>query len=996
MSSRSTALLSRGTSLFRASGPLLCAALIAVSCSAETDMDGLIGDYRLDGSAPLANEVKGALPDIAFNGFSATAPPLLTGQEIPMGGSGAAGNGWALTWTKMVPQVGYKSWQSADVRVPPDAGLDLGARFSLWMRIVYGGKVRGGGGYTLLTLDGLDGEPVLNWRTTDTEEMELILRLTGPDGTTVEKSCRTSGRRLLPRYSRWYDLAVTFDAGMIVFYATELGRNGPGVTEAQEIHLGDGLTLAKAAGPLWVLKNTNTVLERLRIGRDRVPRAPDIAALSAGVRVPGPEKTERVIVGADRQLFLDDAVIERLDGVARRFHAAEKYPGNPVIRKTQPTEVEGYGPMFFGTILYDRQEHLFRVWHQALTFIQPQVFNHLYAWSRDGVNWTKPKLDILGPDNRYNPPGYEGGHAGNWLSLRKDTEDTDPKTRYKGFIQRDPYWYITSADGLHWEEVGIAAVHTDDTDSAAYHAGRKEYVKVGRPCPDGRNLALRLIMTCVSKTPLADGNSPWHLVMFPDQTDVARDPDLQYYHMPAFGYENVYLALLGIYHAGPLDGRSEHELAFSRDGLNWHRISQGTYFIPTGQPGSWDAGFATAPGSGPVEVGDELWFYYSSYSGPHHGPYGQGGIGLARLRRDGFVSLAAGAQAGTVTSKPFELVGDSLEINAKAGGSVRVRLLDEGGGLLAEGVPFTGDDCHHVVIWRDHPDLAVFKGRAVRLEFVLRDAEIYAFQAADRRDLDAAGDTRQAGYRPEKDPWATYVPPEEVPRTVNPKARKGPLQLPGDPVFALLLDACTAGAVEPADVCDVTRPASSSPKIVGSPPWTETGAAGSGQGIVFDGSSYIDFGQGPDGELALGGEQLTIEARVSIEAGGGGAIVSRDNWPADRGWYLDITTDGKVRFAVAKARQQGGIGPQSAPGAITPETFHDIVAVFDRGAIRISVDGEQVAYTDKSGTLTAMHPGSDATPFLIGAARRHDRPSELFSGTLESIAVYAGVPADSD
>jgi len=746
-------------------------AAMMIAMSARMSAGELIGDFRFDPAAPLRNEIDAGLPGILHDQFSEEHPPLLTGQEIPAGGTA---NGWALAWTKRVPQVGYEGWTASGCRIPESPQLVLGARFTLWMRVLYGGKIRGGGGYTLLTLDGPDGKPALDWRTSD-EETDLILtaRLRGPGGKVGEHTCRSASPGILLRNSRWYDLAVAFDKGKVTFYATPLARDGAGATESYEAALGAGLRLVKAEGPLWILKNINTAIEGLRVYRGEALSEEKVRALSEGVRIPGPKMTDRITVGTDRQLFLDDAVIDQMDDtVARRFHRARKYPGNPVIRKTHPKDVEGLGPVFWGSVIYDREEKLFKAWYQGLTFNAPEIFNHLYATSEDGILWTKPTLDIVGADNRYSPPGYKVGHAGMWLTLRKDPAETDPAKRYKGFIQHDAYWYVTSPDGLNWKGEGVAAAYTDDTTTCVRHAERGEYVKIGRFCPDGHNLALRLIMTCVSSTPLIDGNSPWRLVMLPDEKDLAGDPDLQFYYMPCFAYGNIYVGLLGIYHAGPESGISEPELVMSRDGLNWRRVNQGTPFIERGAPGAWDAGTGGAPGAGPIEVGDELWFYYGRYDGGHHGGYTKGGIGLAKLRRDGFVSLAASEEGGSVLTKPFTLAGDSVEINAAAKGGLTVQVLDRSGKVVAEGQSFTGDDCHRRVKWKKGADLSAWKGEEVAIRFLLRDAELYAFQVGDRRDLEARAKARASGYLIDEDPWETWEDPDKVERVTNPSARR--------------------------------------------------------------------------------------------------------------------------------------------------------------------------------------------------------------------------------
>ena len=657
-----------------------------------------IGDYRFAPEAPLANSVPNALPDLQFNGFNAQHPPLLTGQAVPRG------NGYALAWTKEVPQVGYDRWTPADPRIPD---VQLGERFTIWMRILYGGNAGGDIGYQLIRIG-----DALAWSTTSEEQLQIVVRGGQP--------LISTNTELLPKFSRWYDLALVVEPRRITVYSTAITSDGPLTTASETFELDEDAGIGDQPLPLRLLVNTNSAMERLLIYRKSLD-AGAVRELSQEARLAGPSSVESVDVGTNRQLFLDDALIESMSDTVRRvLHPVRKHPDNPVIRRTHPQAVEGFGPTFWGSVIYDEQDKLFRCWYQALTFHQPEIFNHLYAVSDDGIRWRKPELDIVASDNRYDPPGYKVGHAGGWLTVRKDSDEPDPQQRYKGFIQHEPLWHVTSPDGLHWTDRGIAAHYTDDTSTAVYHSIRKQYLKIGRFCPDGRSLALRLMMTCVGDSPLAEGNSLWHLAMLPTEDDLQRDPYQQFYHMPAFAYGDAYIGLLGMYFAGPDNGNTETELTFSRDGLNWQRIAPHQPFIPRGGEGEWDSGFGVLPGTGPIVRGDELWFYYSHYNNGHHGPFRDAGIGLATLRRDGFVSLSG---KGAVTTKAFALQASRLRINAV--GRVSVTVLDINGAALDERKSVAGDNCDHLVELSGE-----LVGRQVRLHFEV-DGDLYAFQTSD-------------------------------------------------------------------------------------------------------------------------------------------------------------------------------------------------------------------------------------------------------------------------
>jgi hypothetical protein len=102
------------------------------------------------------------------------------------------------------------------------------------------------------------------------------------------------------------------------------------------------------------------------------------------------------------------------------------------------------------------------------------------------------------------------------------------------------------------------------------------------------------------------------------------------------------------------------------------------------------------------------------------------------IRKHGFASMHAGATEGEFITKPISFAGDRMTINfsTSAAGSVRVELQDEAGKTLAESEAIYGDELEHVVEWKGSCAIAAHAGKPVRLRFVLKDADVYAFQFA--------------------------------------------------------------------------------------------------------------------------------------------------------------------------------------------------------------------------------------------------------------------------
>ena len=104
-----------------------------------------------------------------------------------------------------------------------------------------------------------------------------------------------------------------------------------------------------------------------------------------------------------------------------------------------------------------------------------------------------------------------------------------------------------------------------------------------------------------------------------------------------------------------------------------------------------------------------------------------GAVCLAVLRRDGFISLDAGEEPGTLLTKPFVLAGSSLHVNADAtSGDVAVTVLDGANQIVAVSEPVTGDQLRAALRWKSG-NLDRVKGKSVSLRLSLRNARLYSF-----------------------------------------------------------------------------------------------------------------------------------------------------------------------------------------------------------------------------------------------------------------------------
>ena len=162
--------------------------------------------------------------------------------------------------------------------------------------------------------------------------------------------------------------------------------------------------------------------------------------------------------------------------------------------------------------------------------------------------------------------------------------------------------------------------------------------------------------------------------------------------------------------------------------------------------------------SWPLAVGDEWWVYYVGFNEGHaarsvydeamrqqyHADVKAGRrhfqkVGLAKVRRDGYISRDAGPEGGTLTTRLLQPSGSQLELNATVaeGGAITVEVQDEHGAALpgfaaADCTPVRGDSLRHAVQWGDRRGDDGWRERPVRLRFHLRDAALYGFAFVER------------------------------------------------------------------------------------------------------------------------------------------------------------------------------------------------------------------------------------------------------------------------
>ena len=462
------------------------------------------------------------------------------------------------------------------------------------------------------------------------------------------------------------------------------------------------------------------------------------------------------VSAGERQLFLDDVGIERIEKLTRTMHPVSKK--GAVIR---PNLRLGVTSVQLRTApVWDPQEKIYKLWDTAAS--PPDLYaagkgSSGYYESTDGLHWSQPALGQIEydpwPQNNYISLVANGRHIRTDY-VAYDPVDPDPSRRYKCALP--PVGFAVSPDGRKWRMLdNVSGVPSGDEANFSFDVKARLFIlTVKHGGPHGRSVHLEtskdfktwtnhglifhaddLDQELGRKTILARKADPTFQQM------VADDPsryNVDVYNMGVFRYESLYIGTPAMYHStGPsangrnTDGFQIVQLASSRDLIEWKRLGDRKPFIDSSRRGggAYDMTGMIGP-TAALRRDDELWFYYTGGKyrrTPAKPTVDRGAINLAAIRVDGFISLDATDTEGIVQTKPFSVPGGKLHVNVDAPkGELRVELLNGDGNVVAKSKPLTGDLLREPVTWAKG-DIADFKGQITSLRFTLRNAQFYSY-----------------------------------------------------------------------------------------------------------------------------------------------------------------------------------------------------------------------------------------------------------------------------
>jgi hypothetical protein len=475
-------------------------------------------------------------------------------------------------------------------------------------------------------------------------------------------------------------------------------------------------------------------------------------------------------IGSRRELFVDDFLIDRLDGAERRLH--HPVPQNVAIVHDAAWEGAGSG---YHTVIQDGD--IYRMYNRGSNIAVKngklitgkQVY--CYAESRDGIRFTKPKLGLVEFNgSKENNIIWSGVGVHNFAPFLDTRPDCPAESRYKalaGTAREGGLFAFHSADGIRWSLMRKEPVVTkgafDSQNLAFWDQAAGKYRAYFRTFTKG---------VTTGKVWAPAGYRAIRTASSSDFLSWEDEADLTYKDSPA---EHLYTNQIGPYFRAPhiligfptryvergwsesmralpqlkaREERAEGHLRYGtaltegllmagRDGVHFERWNEAFLRPGPQRPDTWLYGHqymawhAVETKSPLPGAGNEISFYASE------GMWGGVGTTMRRytMRLDGFVSVNGPWKGGQLVTKPIQFEGNRLSVNfaTSAAGSLRVELQDADGNALPgyslEDCPETfGDAIDRTIVWKNGDDVGKLAGKTVRLRIELKDADLYSLR----------------------------------------------------------------------------------------------------------------------------------------------------------------------------------------------------------------------------------------------------------------------------
>ena len=471
-----------------------------------------------------------------------------------------------------------------------------------------------------------------------------------------------------------------------------------------------------------------------------------------GEKIQGNEPAS-IDIGNHRELFVDHFLIDTMDDVQLVMNRPRDE--GPVVLFDKPWE-----GLFCGYCTIIKDGHRFMAYYRG----RPEAGAdgdpgevYCLAESSDGIQWTKPELDLFpmpghGKTNIILANAAPVTH--NFCPMLDTRPGVPADQRFKalGGTMTSGLIAWASPDGIHWKKLRDEAVLTkamvpfpymfDSQNLAFWSATEQKYLCYFRVFKDG----IRRICRATS-----DDFLKWDEPVLMEYEHNGKPAPIEHLYTNQthayFRAPHIYVATAARFMPGRqvltdeqakainvnpkyFKDTSDAVLMTTRGGSVYQRTFLSGFVRPGIGATNW-VSRTNYPALNIVQTGPTEMSLYVNQD------YAQPTAHLRRysMRLDGFASARAEYSGGELTTKPIKFAGKHLSINfaTSAPGSIRVEIQTSDGKPIPK---FTLDDCREqigneidrIVTWKGGSDVSSLAGQTVRLRFVMKDADLYAIQ----------------------------------------------------------------------------------------------------------------------------------------------------------------------------------------------------------------------------------------------------------------------------
>lgn len=407
---------------------------------------------------------------------------------------------------------------------------------------------------------------------------------------------------------------------------------------------------------------------------------------------------------------------------------------------------------YLGSVLKDSGSGQWRMYYELGAPGQEFQRGVALAVSNDGVNWTKPALNITGtryttsPQNNFVKLPFN--HMGGPCVFEDPNAPLGQRYRMSATVDEKTLYAMTSGDGVNWTTSGVvddrgSSAALDSLNATFWDPLTQNYREYGRWWYGGGYGGRRGVYMKEANT--WDGVWTGSRQYILDPLSMIPAGSRQYFdiYTPSIQpYHGQYIGLPAVYHhpgSWSASGPIYPSFMYSANGTDWSFHDAYQPIIDLAAHGQNEENFGMAfPATSIVEHDGMMYIYYSYFPENHSESRSSGEIHLATLPQDRFVGIGSTpGKIGTWTTSPITLSDDPVRliVNAVVDASLYVEVLDTetdtpiSGFSLNDSTPLTpGDFINAMVKWGGVGDLAALAGRTVSLRFTMDEATVYGFR----------------------------------------------------------------------------------------------------------------------------------------------------------------------------------------------------------------------------------------------------------------------------